>query len=120
MIWLYLLLPSLYAQLLPKQLEVLKEKAASAISGTSRAKYYYEIDVGYRLSEIDSGLHYTDKAIALSKLADDPIRAVDALDVKGFILLEAGDIPGSLKCQLDGFKILEDYAGVARMASLLN
>lgn len=107
-------------QLSPQKISILKTQLHATKSDSTRVKLLCEIAGGYRFSEIDSGLHYAERSIELSKKINDAKRQVDALDIKGFILLEAGDIAGSLSCQLEGLKILEKNPDIKRMASILN
>jgi len=99
----------LYSQVPPEEIARLKEEVAHTEDDKKKAKLYYQLANGYRFSVIDSGLHYANKCAELSKKINEHVLQVDALSIIGFILLEEGDIAGSLKYQLEGLKILEEH-----------
>jgi tetratricopeptide (TPR) repeat protein len=69
-----------------------------------------DLSQGYRFSNIDSALLYTDRAIELSQTMNDPAYEANALSQKGFIVLETGDIPLSLQCQLAALRLSEKFS----------
>ncbi len=111
---------SAIGQIDPKEIAKLKYALAHANSDTSRIIIYNELAGGYRFSKIDSGLYYAELAFELSKKINYSKGKISSLDAKGFILLEAGDIPQSLNCQLSALSILENNPDTGRMASILN
>jgi len=108
------------AQLDPNEIAGLKKELAGATSDTARVRIYNELAVGYRFSKIDSGLYFARRAFELSDALNYPIGKIKSLDTKGFILLEAGDIPQSLQCQLEALKILEESPDTSLKASIIN
>jgi len=69
-----------------------------------------DLSQGYRFSNIDSSLHYTDTAIELSRAMNDPAAEANALSQKGFIVLETGDLPLSLQYQMAALHLSEKFS----------
>jgi adenylate cyclase len=107
-------------QLNPLEIAGLKNELAAATSDTARVRIYNELAVGYRFSRIDSGLYFARLAYELSDSLNFTIGKIKALEMQGVILLEAGDIPQSLQCQLLGLSLLEGSPDTSHMASILN
>src|SRR6266403_5546905 len=90
----------MFGQLPSEQIAGIKNKLHDVLSDSSKFNVYMDLSQGYRFSNIDSALHYTDKAIELSRAMNDPAAEANALSQKGFIVLETGDLPLSLQCQM--------------------
>ena len=100
----------LFGQLPPEQIILIKNKLHNALPDSSRFNIYMDLSQGYRFSNIDSALLYTDRAIELSQTMNDPAYEANALSQKGFIVLETGDIPLSLQCQLAALRLSEKFS----------
>ncbi len=91
-----------FGQVPSEKIAEIKNKLHNALPDSSRFNVYMDLSQGYRFSNIDSSLHYTDTAIELSRAMNDPAAEANALSQKGFIVLETGDLPLSLhttECQ---------------------
>ena len=115
-----LMILSVNGQIKPTELTKLKTELQGAKTDTARIKIYNSLANGYRYSNVDSGLYYAEIAFKLSTDINYFRGKIAALDAKGFILLEAGNIAQSLNCQLTALNILEDNPDRGLMASVLN
>ena len=97
-----------------------KTELQGAKTDIDRIRIYNYLATAYRYSNIDSGLYYAEIAFKLSHDINYHRGKITALGTKGFILLEAGNIPQSLNCQLAALNILEDNPDSSLMASVLN
>ena len=113
-------LKSASGQLEPFEIAGLKNELTATVSDTARVRIYNALAVGYRFSKIDSGLYFAGRAYDLSDSLNLAVGKIKALDTRGFILLESGDIPQSLQCQLLGLSILESSPDTSQKASTLN
>jgi class 3 adenylate cyclase len=111
---------SVNGQIKPTELTKLKTELQGAKTDTARIKIYNSLANGYRYSDVDSGLYYAEIAFKLSTDINYFRGKITALDAKGFILLEAGNIAQSLNCQLTALNILENNPDRGLMASVLN
>jgi two-component system NtrC family sensor kinase len=90
---LFLWLSACLAQVNPALIAREKEELAHASSDTARIRLLLAIGEGYRFSNIDSALYYTDEIISLGqKIKSDELEAM-GLSNKGSVILDSGDIP---------------------------
>jgi len=75
------------SQSTPENLRAIKEQLQNATHDTIRGRLTYELAFGYRFSDIDSSLYYTDAAIGYAKKLDLP-------DVKA-LMLTPNRVPGT-------------------------
>ena len=88
----------------------MKSRLLVTQSDTGKFKMYIALMQAYRFSEVDTSLYYGDKAIELSRAMKDPAAEARALSQKGFVLLEMGEIPLSLQCQLAAIRLSEKFS----------
>jgi len=69
-----------------------------------------DLSQGYRFSNIDSALYYTNRALALSRAMQSVANEATALSQLGYILLETGDIPASLQYQMEALHLSEKFS----------
>ena len=100
----------MYAQLPPTEIARIKNRLRDAVPDSSRFNVYIDLSQAYRFSNVDSALYYTDKAIELSRVMDNPADEANALSQKGFIVLETGDIPLSLRYQLAALRLADKFS----------
>ena len=100
----------MFGQLPPNEITAIKNRLNNTIPDSSRFNIYMNLSLGYRFSNVDSALWYTDKAIDLSRAMNEPALEANALSQKGFIVLETGDIPLSLQCQLAALRLSEKFS----------
>jgi len=95
------------AQIPPQEITKLKRQLALGVSDSARINILLDLSNGYRFSNIDSALFYADEAIKLSRGNALPGLEGDAISQKGYILLEAGEIPEALQDQFTALSIAE-------------
>lgn len=101
------LLPDADGQIPPYEITRLKEQLSRAGSDSARINIFLELSNGYRFSNIDSALSYAENAIELSRRLGQPGLEGNAISQKGYILLEAGEIPEALQSQFTALSIAE-------------
>lgn len=74
---------------------------------STRGRLFYQLAYGYRFSNIDSSLLYSDQAIAVSEKYNLMTIKSQMLSLKGATVLEAGKLPESLQFQFEAMKIAE-------------
>ncbi len=100
----------LLAQVPRQELVLIRNKLQAATSDSARFKISMDLSQAYRFSDVDSALYYTDRAIQISRVMNNPAREADGLSQKGFIVLETGDIPQSLQYQLAALRLSEKFS----------
>jgi len=98
---------SLFCQLPPEQISRIKNQLNASIADTVKFRIYLDLSQGYRFSNIDSAIHYTDKAIELAQNMNSAAAQAEAYSQKGFIVLETGDLPLSLQSQFKSLSFSE-------------
>ena len=98
----------------------LMNKLSLASSDSAIARAYFDIGSGYRFSNIDSSLYYTDLGIEYAEANNMLAEKAFAMSLKGATLLEIGDIPESLKIQYKALKISEEYNDLYSIGFILN
>src|SRR5689334_5586772 len=100
----------LWAQLPPDSIAAIKQRLNHAQADSSRFSACMDLSQGYRFSNIDSALYYTNTALALSRAMKSVANEATALSQLGYILLETGDIPASLQYQMEALHLSEKFS----------
>ncbi len=108
------------SQSTPENLRAIKEQLQKATHDTIRGRLTYELAFGYRFSDIDSSLYYTDAAIAYADKLNLPAIKALMLSLKGATVLEAGKLPESLRFQFEALEIGEQLKDTSNIAFALN
>jgi signal transduction histidine kinase len=108
------------SQTTPEDLKTLKEQYQLATSDSTRGMLSYQLAFGYRFSDIDSSLYYTDASISYADKLNLPVIKAMLISLKGATLLEAGKLPESLQLQFEALEIGEQYKDTANIAFALN
>ncbi len=108
------------SQTTPEDLKVLKEQYQSATSDSTKGPLSYQLAFGYRFSDIDSSLYYTDAAIGYAEKLNLPEIKALLLSLKGATVLEAGKLPESLRFQFEALEIGEQLKDTTNIAFALN
>jgi two-component system, NtrC family, sensor kinase len=92
-------------QIPPDEIARLKKQVSETTSDSARIQFFLEISNGYRFSNIDSALTYAEKGIELSRRIAQPLLEGHALSQRGYIFLEAGEIPKAMQDQFSALAI---------------
>lgn len=95
-----------------------KSKLSAASADSTRVRLFTEIASDYRFTNTDSALHYANNAIELSRSIRFTAGEANALTIKGFILLEMGDIPQALQSQFIAAGIQQETSDTGSEAAL--
>ena len=114
------LVSSSIGQLSVKEIAVLKRQLEVAKQDTIQMGLYLRLAAGYRFSNIDSSLFYSDEAIKLADKLDLPSVKSRTLSLKGATVLESGKLPESLQYQFEALKIGEKIKDTTTTAFALN
>ena len=87
---------------------------------SARLQLFYLLAYGFRFSNIDSSLLYSDVAIDLADKLNNPFIKAHMLSLKGATILEAGKIPESLQFQFEALEISEKNKDTSNVAFALN
>jgi two-component system NtrC family sensor kinase len=110
----------IHSQATPEKIKVLKEAWLTEKTDTSKLQITYLLANGYRFSNIDSSLHYSDLGVRLADRLDLPAMKARFLSLKGATLLESGRLPESLQYQFDALNISEALNDTSAKAFALN
>jgi two-component system, NtrC family, sensor kinase len=91
-----------------------------AADDSTRINWLYKLANGYRFSNVDSALFYSDRMIELSKKTQNHDRLAWALSLKGATLLESGNLPGSLELQIESLNLSEELNDQALKGLIIN
>ncbi len=108
------------SQTTPEDLKVLKEQYQNATSDSTKGPLSYQLAFGYRFSDIDSSLYYTDAAISYAEKLNLPEIKALLLSLKGATILEAGKLPESLRLQFEALELGEQFKDTSTIAFALN
>lgn len=108
------------SQSTPEDLKILRDQYQRATSDSTRGMLSYQLAFGYRFSDIDSSLFYTDVSISYADKLNLPVIKAMLISLKGATLLEAGKLPESLQLQFEALEIGEQYKDTANIAFALN
>lgn len=98
----------------------LKRNLNSAQHDSTRLTLYYQLANGYRFSNIDSSLFYSDQAIGLADKLKLLFVKSQMLSLKGATVLESGKLPESLQYQFEALQIGEKINDKSTIAYALN
>ncbi len=118
-IWMMLYF-GLHAQVLPQEIDRQKAALSVASNDTARLNILVQLSYGYRFSNIDSALHYTEQAIKIAKKINSLSQQAQMLSLKGATLLESGRLPESLQYQFEALNIGEEIKDTSATAFALN
>ena len=104
------------SQSTPEDLKILRDQYQRATSDSTRGMLSYQLAFGYRFSDIDSSLFYTDVSISYADKLNLPVIKAMLISLKGATLLEAGKLPESLQLQFEALEIGEQYKDTANIA----
>src|SRR5690349_12968070 len=76
-----------------------KQRLKESTSDTSRINTCLDLSNDYRYTNIDSAMAYSELALQISQETNNKSMQAAALSQKGFIVLETGDLPQSLRYQ---------------------
>jgi len=107
-------------QLANEEIIQLKRNLKSAQHDSTRLSLYFWLADGYRFSNIDSSLFYSDQAIALADKLKLLFIKSRMLSLKGATVLESGKLPESLQYQFEALKIGEKINDKSTIAYALN
>ncbi len=107
-------------QINPRQIDSLKSLLAIASSDSARGSLSAELALGYRFSNVDSSLFYTDISLQYARRANQLKSQALLLSLKGATLLEAGRLPESLQLQFEALKITDEIKDTSTKAFALN
>ena len=110
----------LLGQVPREEVVAIRNKLQAATSDSVRFTISMDLSQAYRFSNIDSALYYTDQAIQLGHIMNNPAREADGLSQKGFIVLETGDIPQSLQLQLAALQLSEKFSDPVTIGFIIN
>ena len=111
---------SSFGQFSPEEIKNLKEQLSNAMHDSARLNLYAGLAYGYRFSNIDSSLFYTDQTIALADQNNLPSIKAQMLSLKGATVLEAGKLPESLQFQFEALEISKKIKDTTNIAFALN
>ena len=109
-----------FGQFSLEQIRQLKGQLLTAKKDSGRLSLSFQLAIGYRFSNIDSSLFYTDKAIAIADKMDFQVAKANILSLKGSTFLEAGKLPESLQFQYESLNIGEKIKDSSAIAYALN
>ncbi len=111
---------SLFGQSSPEEIKNLKEQLSTATNDSARLTLCAGLAIGYRFSNIDSSLLYTDIALDLANTLKQTAIQAQLLSLKGATLLEIGKLPESLQLQFVAMKLIEGLKDTSSKAAILN
>ncbi len=103
-----------------KEIINLKNQLLEAKDDSVRIRFMAALASGYRFSNVDSSLFYTDMAINLANKMGNPGDQARIFSLKGATLLEAGSLPESMKLEFEALNIGEKIKDTAITAIALN
>ena len=83
----------LLAQVPRQELVLTRNKLQAATSDSARFKISMDLSQAYRFSNIDSALYYTDRAIEISRVMNDPAKEADGLSRAAVARLFRDELP---------------------------
>jgi signal transduction histidine kinase len=109
-----------FGQSSPQEISAFKEQLLNAKHDSIRIQMTAQLASGYRFSNIDSSLFYTDQAITLADKNNLPQIKAQLLSLKGATVLEAGKLPESLQFQFEALEISKKIKDTSNIAFALN
>ncbi len=109
-----------FGQSTPDEISAFKEQLLNAKHDSVRIQMTGLLAFGYRFSNIDSSLFYTDQVIALADKNNLPFIKAQMLSLKGATVLEAGKLPESMQFQFEALAMSEKIKDTLNIAYILN
>ena len=103
-----------------EQINNLKEQLVKAKHDTTRLDLAFKLASGYRFSNVDSSILYTDLGLKLATEMNLPVKKAVFLSLKGATLLESGRLPESLQFQFEAMNISEKIKDTSTTGYALN
>ena len=117
----YFVLPiNSFSQSAPDKINLLKSQLLNAKDDSTRLSLTFELAYGFRFSNIDSSLYYSDLTIDFADKLNLPSIKSQMLSLKGATILETGKIPESLQLQFEALEISEKNKDTSDVAFSLN
>ena len=111
---------SSFSQFSPAQISDLKKQLSTANYDSTRMNLLSQLAIGYRFSNIDSSLLYSDSPLGFANKLKLPAVKAQLLSLKGATLLEAGKLPESLQFQFEALRLSEELKDTITKAFALN
>jgi two-component system NtrC family sensor kinase len=111
---------SSFAQISNEDLAKLKNLLLAATHDSSRLILTAQLANGYRFSNVDSSLFYTDIALEYANKLEFPAAQASLLSLKGATVLESGRLPESLQFQFEALNISKKIKDSSTIAFALN
>ena len=109
-----------YGQSSPEEIKQIKDQLLNAKHDSTKGGLTYMLAYGYRFSNIDSSLFYSDVTIELADKNNLPSIKAQMLSLKGATVLEAGKLPESLQFQFEALGISEKIKDTSNIGYALN
>lgn len=116
----FTILTNAYSQNSPEEIRDLKDQLLKSKHDSTRVRLTSLLANGYRFSNIDSSLFYTDVTIELAEKLKLPSVRAQMLSLKGATVLEAGRLPESLRFQFEALELSEKIKDTSNIAFALN
>jgi tetratricopeptide (TPR) repeat protein len=111
---------SSFAQISNEDIVKLKNQLLKTVSDSSRLSLTAQLANGYRFSNIDSSLFYTDIALEYANKLQITAAQAGLLSLKGATVLESGRLPESLQYQFEAMSISKKIKDSSSIAYALN
>jgi signal transduction histidine kinase len=111
---------SSFAQISNEDLAKLKKQLFTATHDSSRLNLAMQLANGYRFSNVDSSLFYSDIALEYANKLQLPAWQASMLSLKGATVLESGRLPESLQFQFEALNISQKIKDTSTTAYALN
>ncbi len=109
-----------FSQSSTEEINGVKEQLIKAKHDSTKGRLISQLAYGYRFSNIDSSLFYSDQAIALAEKHNLQYFKAEMLSLKGATVLEAGKLPESLQFQFEALEMSEKIKDTYNTALALN
>ena len=111
---------SSFAQISNQDIVKLKQQLQKAVNDSFKLNLTTQLANGYRFSNIDSSLFYTDIALEYANKLQIPSAQAGLLSLKGATVLESGRLPESLQFQFEALNIGQKIKDTSIVAYALN
>ena len=111
---------SSFAQMQNKDIAKLKKQLLTSVHDTARLNLAFQLANGYRFSNVDSSLFYSDVALEYAIKLQFPASKARMLSLKGATVLESGKLPESLQLQFEALNISRKIRDSNTTAFVLN
>jgi len=109
-----------YSQKSNEEIVYLKKQFLKADNDSFKLLFSAQLANGYRFSNIDSSLFYTNAAINFAKKLAIPFAEASLLSLKGATVLESGRLPESLQFQFEAMNLSKKIKDTNTLAYSLN